>query len=300
MNEVVFTGGVPGASYDDAWWTAVESLLDIGFPGLADGIERSAAVGARWRDVTTPFVAWAGAEPVAHVGVLRHHMLLDGRDVEVAGIHAVCSHPSWRRRGLVRTLLARATAWVDTWTAVAKLSTDEPDVYRSSGFEVMTEHRFRSSIAPDPNQRPPVRPLRLSKSEDDRVLLARMLVARTPHSRRCASLEPGWLFVMDCALQHRLDGGVLWLPDDEAIVVIDEHESGARVAEVVAHRPVDPRRIVALATRQDAPVWWTFAPDALDPQAVPVARDIRGGAFMVRGEWPTTIGPFGISPLWEH
>ncbi|MBK9647816.1 MAG: GNAT family N-acetyltransferase [Deltaproteobacteria bacterium] len=103
---MTFFGGAPGVSYSPDWWAKVYALFETSFPGLPAGVERAGAVGVPWPSVTTPFVGFDGDEAVSHVGVLMQPMRLNGEDRLVAGIHAVCTRPSHRGRGLARRLLA--------------------------------------------------------------------------------------------------------------------------------------------------------------------------------------------------
>lgn len=299
MTSIELVGGAPGSSYDDAWWAAVEALYETSFPGLAGGIAAAAEAGVRWRDVTTPFVVMDGGTPVSHVGVLRHPMQLGGRAVEVAGFHAVCTHPDHRRRGFARQALAAAAQWADGWTDVAKLATDDPDVYTSTGFRVVPTYEFEASPSTRGGRRPEARVLHTLKSDADAALFSSLLAKRAPVSRRFASLEPGWLVTIDCALQRRLEDGLLYLPEHDAIVVIDHAPDGARIAEVIAEKLPPAEVVVSLVRDPSLPVWWTFPPHELDPTARAVLKPVEYGSFMVRGNWPD-LGPIGFSPLWEH
>ena len=92
-------GERPGTDYDDTWWAAVRTLYDEAFPGLPDGIDLAAAAGVRWAEVTTPFALFEDGRCLAHVGVITHPMRIGGKDLDIAGIHAVCTTASRRREG---------------------------------------------------------------------------------------------------------------------------------------------------------------------------------------------------------
>ncbi|XYI00412.1 hypothetical protein ACMHYB_11910 [Sorangium sp. So ce1128] len=84
------------------------TLMDTVFPGLVQVIDRARALGAAWEDVTVPFVASAEDGPVSQVSVMRFAMVLDGTPADVGCLHAVCTHPAYRRR---RSSWTGTTPW---------------------------------------------------------------------------------------------------------------------------------------------------------------------------------------------
>lgn len=293
-----YHGEQPGVAYDEAWWEAVFACYDEAFPGLSGAIRRAESTGASWREMSTPFAWFEADRCVAHVGVLTHPMWLNGRRVDVAGVHAVCTVEARRRQGLCRELLRRALAWADRTHAVVKLHTDDPPVYTGHGFEVCPTHHFVASVAPAPIT-PARRLLQPSTQAEDAALLASLLDSRAPVSARVASADPGWMVTIVAALSGRLDDALWWLPEHEAIVSFDEEDDHTVITEVIAPLLPDAATILAAAPDPSLPARWGFCPDLLDPDARPVLAPPEVGAFMTRGAWPLT-DPFGLSPLWEH
>jgi GNAT superfamily N-acetyltransferase len=291
-------GGRPGRLYGAAWWRAVHMLYEEAFPGLPAGIARAAAVGVGWADVTTPFALFDGDRCVAHVGVLSHRMRLGGRSVSIAGVHAVCTTADRRRRGLCRRLLTDALAWADRHHELAKLATDDPEVYAGHGFRQEPQWRFEASARPSPVR---ARPLRPSSVPGDAALLADSLARRAPVSAVCATDEPGWLFTIDAALGARLDR-VLWhLPDHDAVIAAEVRAGVLWVLDVVASRLPPAGAVLGAVALPFERAVWAFTPDRLDPAARPVPVSVEAeGVFMVRGAWPDLGQPYGVSPLWEH
>jgi GNAT superfamily N-acetyltransferase len=288
----------PGSHYDVAFWRAVYALYDEAFPGLPAGIEAAAAVGARWPEITTPFALFEGERCVAHVGMLRHPLVLAGRRVEIAGVHAVCTAEDRRGQGLCHRLLARALAWADREHALVKLHTDLPRVYRGQGFTVVDTFRFRAAATACAGVT--TRRLTPSTSRADAALLARLLAVRRPVSRRLATCDSGWLVTIVAALSGRLDRALHYLPDQDAIVGVDEADGYPLIVEVIA-AALPPAEVVLGAARASSqPPRWAFCPDVLDPGATPEPAPRSIGRFMVRGALPVGVTPVGISPLWEH
>jgi hypothetical protein len=299
MNATVMKlfAGRPGHTYDDAFWASVRTLYDEAFPGLTLGIDRAAALGVQWAPSTTPFAFFEGERCVAHVGVLVHPMRFEGRVVDVAGIHAVCTATDRQQRGLCRELLSRAVSWAEPAHDVMKLHTDSPEVYASHGFVVTPTFRSCSTATPATDVRK--RLLAPSTDPSDAALLARLLRGRTPVSHLCASADDGWLITMDAALSRRLDRAMWWLEDHDAIVVFDDEDGTTLVVEVLAATLPAPEIIAGAAPDPRRPILYTFTPDRLEPSAIRIPAPPEIGAFMVRGTWPIELA-HGLSPLWEH
>jgi len=79
--------------------------METAFPGIGAHVEAAGALGLDWGEVSTPFVKIVGGEVVSHVGVLSLPLVIEGRAVTAAGIHAVCTHPDHRRRGHYRAVM---------------------------------------------------------------------------------------------------------------------------------------------------------------------------------------------------
>lgn len=285
----------PGILYPESWWDAVYALYEQAFPGLPAGIRRAAAAGVRWAEVTTPFALFEGARCVCHVGVISYPMCLYGQVYSVAGIHAVCTAPSHRGRGLARQMLTAALAWADHGHRLARLHTDDPPIYTGHGFRVLPTVRYRSG--PGPAARTPARRLDPWTVPADATLLARLLAARSPPSTRCAVLDPGWLPTINAALHPRLRDGLWHLPEHDAILGVDAGGSLPRVGELIAATPppLDALRVVL----GEGPVEWSFDPGRWDPAAVVEPVPPSWGSMMVRGPWPAGE-PLGVAVLWEH
>ncbi|MCK6521801.1 GNAT family N-acetyltransferase [Myxococcota bacterium] len=292
-----YFGGAPGERYPADFWAQVYALYETSFPGLPAGIQRAEAVGVPWPTNTTPFTLFDGDEAVSHVGVLMQPMRLGGEDRLVAGFHAVCTRPSHRGRGLARRLLAEACAFADARTPLSELSTDDPPIYTGHGFRVTQTYRFVASPAAPSSV--VCRPLRPSSVAADLELLRGLLRRRAPASSRWGTLEPGWLVLTDAALSRRADT-VFWsLPEHDAVIAWEAVGDDLHVLDVIAAR-LPPREVIlgALPPTRGR-VLWSFAPDLLDPEASPEPVPAANGAFMTRGPWPS-LGPIGVSPLWEH
>src|SRR5262245_38343439 len=209
--------GRPGTDYDAAFWQALHALQDRIWPQMSTRIEAARMLGVQWEAQTTPF-AWVEKErALAHVGVIAHPLRLLGEDRVVAGIHAVCTDPQARGRGLGRRCMEAALAWIDERFDLAKLSTTIPAFYARWGFSVVPTHRF---VARHTGGAGPARPATL----DDATRICALLSARAPTSHVYATRDTGWLPIIDLALQRRLPHGVLVVPQRNFFVVA--HQQG--------------------------------------------------------------------------
>ena len=293
----ILHGERPGTEYDAAWWRSVYALYDECFPGLPAGIARAAAAGVPWPSFSTPFVAMEQGRAVAHVGVLAHPMILDGRPVEAAGIHAVCTTKDRRRQGLARRLLTEALSWADERFAIAKLHTDVPAVYAPHGFRAVATCRFRTPVTPAPPGRK--RRLRPTTNAADAALLAARLAARVPPSNLCATADGGWVDTIVASLSGVIQSGFWLLEDFDAVVVVSREEASTLILDVIATELPPVEVVVGGATHGRLPVMWSFSPDRFHPRPQAIPAPAEAGVFMVRGDWPVRE-PFGLSPLWEH
>lgn len=57
------------------------------------------------------FLLYDDGRLASHVGVLKHTVSADGRDLQVGGVGGVVTVPASQRRGFARTLMVRAAEW---------------------------------------------------------------------------------------------------------------------------------------------------------------------------------------------
>jgi predicted N-acetyltransferase YhbS len=240
-------------------WPAVIELLSRVWPRLATAIPTSARLGARWHEMSTPFTALEAGRVVAHAGVLEVPLVLDGRAVLAAGVHAVCSAPEHRGRGLVRRVLEAALAHAHAYELTV-LHANDAALYRKFGFRDVDQVAFVAD-APRGAKAAPMR--RLSDAAPDdvaRVLAA--FVGREPVSHVLGVGEAGPLFVMDEVLGC---GGFrrLWYAEDlDAVVACDLDDAHVlQIYDIVARElPSIPEIVARVPGRVDA-VELLFAPD---------------------------------------
>ena len=170
-------------------------------------------------------------------------------------------------------------------------------MYSGHGFEVAPTYRFLSSVGPAGT----IRKRRLDPiaRAEDAALFGELLRERTAVSQECSSADDGWMVGIVAALSGRLQTGMWWLPDHQAIVVFDGDDEHNLLVEVFARELPDPAILRAAAPKPELPMLYSFCPDLIDEGAVAQPAPASIGSMMIRGQWP---GPavFGVSPLWEH
>jgi len=284
--------GRPGSDYDATFWQALHSLQDRIWPQMSARIEAARELGVHWEAETTPFVWFEDGRALAHVGVIAHPLRLLGEDRVVAGIHAVCVDADARGRGLGRRCMEAALAWIDERFDLVKLSTAIPAFYGRWGFSVLPTHRF---IAQHAGGGGPARPATPADTARIRALFS----ARTPPSDIFATRDPGWLPIIDLALQGRLPSGVLVVAERDFLIVARKQRGCLLLDDVVGPELPGLDEVLAAIPFRFERVIYGFTPDQLDPDARPEPTTLEEGVLQVRGSWPK-LPPFAVSSVWEH
>ena len=291
-----YYGRIHGPEYDAQWWAAVKYLFGECFPGMPDGIMYAEKLGLMWPPQSTPFTIFEGAKCLAHVGVLVHPMYVNGKLKSIAGIHAVCTTPTYQKQGLCRELLKRALDYIDESFEITKLHTFLPQVYEKHGFRVVPTYRFRSQL----NSELTVRKVHLhpQKRRDDLQILLRILAKRQPISHVLASADTGVLTLTIATLSDLMDYCFWLLPEYDAIVAIKEEKTCNVVLDVWADSLPKAEVILAAVPRSELPTYWAFKPDLFDTSAqAELFQD--EGFYMVRGSLDLGDAKYGISPVWQ-
>jgi GNAT superfamily N-acetyltransferase len=284
--------GRPGLEYDATFWQALHSLQDRIWPQMSTRIEVARQLGVHWEAETTPFAWIEEGRALAHVGVIAHPLRLLGEDRRVAGIHAVCVDPEARGRGLGRRCMEAALAWIDERFDLAKLSTAIPAFYVRWGFSVLPTHRF---IAQHDGGGGTARPAMFDDTRRIRALFS----ARTPPSDIYATRDSGWLPIIDLALQDRLPGGVLMVPERDFLIVARQQRGTLLLDDVVGPELPKLEEVLAAVPFRFEEVIYGFTPDRLDPNTRHEPNPDEEGVLLVRGSWPK-LPPFAVSTVWEH
>jgi aminoglycoside 2'-N-acetyltransferase I len=81
------------------------------------------------------WLAEARGRIVGHASVVPRWIEADGHRLRAGYVEAVCTHPTWQRRGVAARLLGLANAHIGKGFELGALSTGVGAVYASSGWE---------------------------------------------------------------------------------------------------------------------------------------------------------------------
>jgi hypothetical protein len=280
---------------DSAFRESTLRLLGSTWAKLPSGIANARAWGADWCDRSEPFVRFDGAEAIAHVGVLEVPVVLDGRAVTLAGIHAVCTHVAHRGRGHLRGTMLRALEWVDRRYEAAILWANDPAIYGRFGFVARAESVFRARVGSLGDERR-VRVLSLDNPTDLALLRAR-IESRAPVSRTCGTKDSDWLYLINLALWGSSAPTIALAAELDAIVVYELRDRVLRLYDVIARSMPTLDTLLPFMGGGFDSVDVFFTPDALDAPTLEAMPTPLVDFLMVRGDVLTSSAPFAISPL---
>ena len=266
----------------------VFELLETGFPGVSAGVRAAEPLGLDWAAASTPFVMVAGGRLISHVGVLALPLVIDGRAVTAAGIHAVCTHPDHRRRGHYQAVMAEVMAWCDERFEMTLLFADVRELYEPFGFRIVPETRFLVSDVPpsDPARQAGLRKLDWSR-RDDVVLLRRLVAERTPVSTRLGVASESAVFAFNAL---RL---AMWYAEElDAIICLTREGGAVRICDVVARTLPKWAELAEYLPADADRVELGFCPDGLGLAGLAQRCGAPGdGLFMVRGPFVAGDAP---------
>jgi GNAT superfamily N-acetyltransferase len=236
------------------------ALLEVIWPGLGHGVGHAAELGGVWQEVSTPFISTAWGRPVAHVGLIALPLVLSGRPVTVGTVHAVCTHPDYRRSGHYRRameeLLAHAAGRFETLI----LTTEHPEYFTPFGFRELQEHGFfvtgrrGGGVAPESTA---FRRLDF-KAPGDVQLLGRLLAEREPVSLVAGVRSERVVF---CFNEGRKP--LHYIEPLDALVCLETHGEELRLLDVVSPKIPSLDELLAAIPGTFDRVTIAFTPDRL-------------------------------------
>jgi GNAT superfamily N-acetyltransferase len=290
---------VPVADLDPA----LGALFGRVWPALPEVIARAAALGFPWTAVSTPLVRRAGGRVVGHVGVIELPLVMAGQRRPVAAIHAVCTDPESRRRGIATALMEEALAACARRHDTVVLTTLSAPFYARLGFRPVREHAFARALAAGPRA---ARGRPLTGSAEDVRLLRRLLAGRAPVSGRLASLEDGTVLVVALLLTWGDFSRVHYHAGLDVVTVHEVRDRTLVLYDVVgATIPALDALVTAIGPDADRVVTF-FVPDRLGEGFMPIPWDTARAAaagdswfapLMARGPLEIEAEPFMLQPL---
>lgn len=269
---------------------AIYRIFDAAWTGLSSRIELARKFGWEWEQTTTPFLSFAGTQAVAHVGVLRVNLHLDGQDIPIAGIHAVCCLPEHRRKGHMREAMEAALAAIDERGQSALLTCGDPAIYEPFGFAKIHEHRALFARPDGPLASPAVQ----LDAQDPAQLeaLHQRLRTRHPTSARFCVREPGWLFgICEVFSQRGLDR-LHKLPDELGFAVYHIADETLELIDIIADEPLPLAQVVSHIPGPYKHIRVHFSADLMGTPTSLIPQE-KDDVLMVRGP----LGEFDFPQL---
>lgn len=266
------------------------ALLEVVFPeiGISAAAERGRKLGASWEAASTPFIKFQDDIAVTHVGVLEMNLRLMAETVTVGGIHGVCTHPQFRRRGYYREVMTEVLDYCNNRYNTLVLTTLQPKFYEPFGFRVVEEHLFQKKCNSMGNTNG-FRLLNLLNKNDLR-LLHRLLETREPVSNVVGVVNEKPVFFVNEG-SNRL----YYASELDVIVVMEIENTTLKIFDIVGTHICTLKAIVERIPEPIEEVEIYFNPQRLEVnfQAFPYALD--EAVLMVRGDFPAEHEKFGVA-----
>jgi predicted N-acetyltransferase YhbS len=265
-------------------------LLDVVFPGLRGGALSIRSLGVPWESASTPFFYLKDGRVVSHVGVIEIPLVLMGQPVRVGSLHAVATHPGYRRRGYYGLLMEEALQECGKSYETLILTTENPEYYEPFGFRIVEEHCFQLRHH-SPGDSDGLRLIDTQASRDV-ALLHRLLETREPVSRVVGVVNEKAVF---CFNEGRRP--LRYAEDLDAIVCMELDGARLRLFDVVGPKLPPLAELMERVPQGSDEVSFYFAPDRLAPEAKakPYVLDHDGPShLMARGPFAAEGHPFTL------
>lgn len=254
-------------------------LLDIVFPGIRDAATEIKNLGASWENASTPFIYFQNDIAISHVGVLEIPMYIMNQLTTVGGIHAVATHPEFRRQGYYRQVMAEVLNYCDKLYKTLVLTTPNPDFYTPFGFRQLPEYRFKTQVNSQGGS-DGLRVLNVT-NQQDLELLHRLLEKRSPvsHVLGVVNEKPVFCFNEGSRNLH-------YAEDLDLIICMNIENNTLHLFDVVATPIPSLKAILSRIPHIVDEVFIYFSPDLLDVETtVAFPYQLEDTALMVRGEF---------------
>lgn len=261
-------------------FTLLETVFsEFGFD-ISSLVESARQLGAPWETASTPFIRFDDDVAVSHVGVLEIPLRVMGKSMTVAGIHAVATHPEYRRRGYYREIMTEVLDYCDRRYETLVLTTSQPELYEPFGFRVVEEYKFVAQCdAKESCDR--LRLLDLSDSNDVK-LLRRLLETRTPVSNIVGVLpqQEKALFCVNEATRP-----LYYAEDLDVMICMEIEDTQLKLFDLVGTNIPTLDAILARVPQSIKEIIVYFSPDRLNTNFEAVPHLLDEAFLMVRGKF---------------
>jgi GNAT superfamily N-acetyltransferase len=277
-------------STDSALSQRLFALLDVVFPGVSQIAQNAAALGASWESVSTPFVYMNEGRMISHVGVIEIPLVLHGQIVHVGSIHAVATHPDYRRRGYYSQVMKEALQHCEPRYETLVLTTEHPEYFQPFGFRSVQEHLFTVK----PRETRGRNGMRLMNVQDanDIALLHRLLETREPVSSVVGVVQEKAVFCFNEGSRP-----LRYVPDLDVMVCLAVEGTQLKLFDIVGPKVPTLAALLEQMSQPIAEVAICFSTDrlAVEAQGTPYIFDHDGPSYlMVRGPFAPENSPFTL------
>jgi GNAT superfamily N-acetyltransferase len=266
------------------------TLLDVVFPGVPQVAQHARALGASWESVSTPFVCLDRDRVISHVGVIEIPLVLQGRLVRVGSIHAVATHPDFRRRGCYGRLMREILHYCGPRYETLILTTEHPEYFGPFGFRHVREQLF--TVKPrGVGGGDGTRQMNMQDAKDI-ALLHRLLETREPVSHVVGVVKEKAVFCFNEGSRP-----LHYVPDLDVVVCLETEGTRLRLFDIVGPRIPSLAALLGQMSQPIEGVEICFGADRLaaGAEVTPYIFDHDGPSYlMVRGPFAPENSPFTL------
>ncbi|HET6331846.1 MAG TPA: GNAT family N-acetyltransferase [Polyangiales bacterium] len=243
-----------------------------------------------WDDRYVAYAIAEGDRIIANASVTRMDMLLNGERIRGWQLGAVGTDPERRKRGLQREIMPRVLEHLPAGELVFLFANHHVlDFYPRFGFRRVRDCMFEietRTVEPSSSR---LRVLDL-ESADDRALLQRVAAKAAPVTTDFGAEKYGQLVMWYWSNFYRQ--GLRYLPEDDAILVVEQGEDVLRIHDVLAEGALDlPALLPRLITAPIHKLEFGFTPKRFWDETVS-RPDYTDSPLFVRGPHTLPKGPF--------
>lgn len=233
-----------------------------------------------WDPTYTPFTYFNGDQAVANVSFFEMPIIINGEKHAAAGIQSVMTHPDYRGKGLMKSLLQRALDHIDSKYKMTFLMTTNPELYIKYGFKVVKQHYFVKKMEHNQPSSNKLVQLNAFKSSDLEII-QRCFRQNIPSSKWFYPLayEPSFYLNMYNPVLKKL---VHYSPDLDVILIYSVFQNVLELFDIVGPTMPSISEISSVIPEDFKEIHLHFCPDLLLEADKSIEDD--GDYLMVRGD----------------
>lgn len=238
-----------------------------------------------WNPTYCPYTFFDEDGAVANVSKFSMPVMIDTKLVTAAAIQSVMTAPDYRRKGLMKHLMKKMLADLDTEYELAFLYTEEPDLYTPFGFRQVQEHYFVKSMKYISKKGSSFERKLDYFNPVDLQIMKRLFLVNTPISRRFAptSYDASFFFNMyDLHFQQK----IYYSEEFQVMIVFEVEGETLKLYDIIGEQPRVLEEIYSQISVSFERVELYFSPDLFkDAFGYEPVRMNTDYSLMVRGHF---------------